>query len=68
MSVNEPYEAAQPFGRPGAFRCMPYFVRGGDTLNGLSAQYGVSSEALIRANPNLILQRGQNVCIPRRRF
>ncbi len=42
-------------------------IRPGDTLFGLSQQFGISVEAIIRANPGINpnnLQIGQKICIP----
>ena len=44
-----------------------YTIRPGDTLYKLSQQFGVSVEAIIRANPGIDpnnLQMGQVICIP----
>jgi LysM repeat protein len=60
---------------PGAVPPMPacpngfyYTIKAGDTLFGLSQQFNVSVEAIIRANPGIDpnrLQIGQTICIPR---
>jgi len=45
-----------------------YTIRAGDTLFLLSQQFGVSVEAIMRANPGINpnnLQIGQTICIPR---
>ena len=60
---------------PGAVAPMPpcpngfyYTIKAGDTLFALSQQFGVSVEAIMRANPGIDpnrLQIGQTICIPR---
>ena len=44
-----------------------YAIRPGDTFFGISQQFGVSVEAIIRANPGVDpnrLQVGQLICVP----
>ena len=49
---------------PGGF---PYVIRSGDTIFALSRRFGVTVEAIVRANPGIDPERlriGQVICIP----
>jgi hypothetical protein len=71
VSTHDPIEAQQrPYERPPfGPQCIPHFVpRGGQTLDEIADQYGISPQFLLRANPDLMIRGGQSLCIPRRRF